>query len=454
MFANPDGAAATPSGSAASPKDAPTAAEEKAAEAKAAEALVHSELFDKISHDTAKSAVTAEQARSEEEDGVMWRYQPDYEYKTHAEQNICKREPISLWTIDRGTQLLVSVKSLKFHVGKIEPYFCTLALYDFKAGVRLSEDFHFDLNDKEVLTGALEVNKSLADAETLSRHAIFSISDKHEGVHLVLKIERVLQGDPDEDADLYMKPKARSDAETKALSKKVKAAAIYLSDYRQPFAWGMQQLFSETGELLTEGKTQYLERIFWQAESLSDSLFIAEAKSLVQDPKKKMKEFPKSFLEFRLDELTASLPVNRVDPSLLALRQPDGTQPFDLPGEEKKDHPTVKEVEEFVDKQATQHIPHTNFINLLYVYPEYAAFTKYRNIAVKIQVKADDQKVNDVGIKSLLGKSSTTSWTTQLISQVNYHKKNPTLHGMCFYAYVFSLILSRSLPSHYRILLL
>jgi hypothetical protein len=71
-------------------------------------------------------------------------------------------------------------------------------------------------------------------------------SDKHEGVYLVCKIERVLQGDPDEDSDLYLKPKQRTEGETKALSKKVKAAAIHLSDFRQPFAWGMQQLFTDT----------------------------------------------------------------------------------------------------------------------------------------------------------------------------------------------------------------
>ncbi len=60
------------------------------------------------------------------------------------------------------------------------------------------------------------------------------------------KLERVLQGDPDEDTDLYLKPKQRTEGETKALSKKVKAAAIHLSDFRQPFAWGMQQLFTDT----------------------------------------------------------------------------------------------------------------------------------------------------------------------------------------------------------------
>ena len=86
----------------------------------------------------------------------------------------------------RGLQFLVTVQKLELHVGLIEPLFCTLTLYDLKSGNRLSEvssraccavgvalaqtcllvraqNFHFDLNDSSVLTGQMEVSKSLAD---------------------------------------------------------------------------------------------------------------------------------------------------------------------------------------------------------------------------------------------------------------------------------------------------
>ncbi len=65
------------------------------------------------------------------------------------------------------------------------------------------------------------------------------------------------------------------------------------------------------GALISEGKNQYLEKLYWQQESMSDSLFIAHAREIVADPKKRPKEIPKSFLEFRLDELGAALPINR-----------------------------------------------------------------------------------------------------------------------------------------------
>jgi len=80
-----------------------------------------------------------------------------------AETNIAKRISEPMWSREMGTQLLVWCKNLQFGLGSFEPFFCTLALYDLSAGVRLSEDFHFDLNDPEVLQGSLTVWRYSAD---------------------------------------------------------------------------------------------------------------------------------------------------------------------------------------------------------------------------------------------------------------------------------------------------
>jgi len=45
-----------------------------------------------------------------------------------------------------STQLLFEAKDLKFQLGEIEPFFCTLALYDLKSKKKLTEDFQFDVN--------------------------------------------------------------------------------------------------------------------------------------------------------------------------------------------------------------------------------------------------------------------------------------------------------------------
>ena len=41
--------------------------------------------------------------------------------------------------------------SLEFNVGSFEPVFCTVYLYDLQHRVKVSEEFHFDLNDDKRL---------------------------------------------------------------------------------------------------------------------------------------------------------------------------------------------------------------------------------------------------------------------------------------------------------------
>src|SRR6185437_4712266 len=99
-----------------------------------------------------------------------------------------------------------------------------------------------------LLTGQLEMNKQTADPLRLSPHALFQVIDKHESVVLILKLERILQGDPDE-MEYYHRLKARTTAEMSALVKKTKNNLIYLSDFRQTFGWTMITLFEDNGEL-------------------------------------------------------------------------------------------------------------------------------------------------------------------------------------------------------------
>lgn len=53
--------------------------------------------------------------------------------------------------ICRGTQFIFVAKSLHFNAGAFEPIFCSVYLYDFMNKRKLSEDFHFDLNDEKRL---------------------------------------------------------------------------------------------------------------------------------------------------------------------------------------------------------------------------------------------------------------------------------------------------------------
>jgi hypothetical protein len=93
--------------------------------------------------------------------------------------------------------------------------------------------------------------------------------------------------------------------------------------------------------------------------------------------------------------------------------------------------PMIREVEEFTDyspplASAAPPTPHTFFINLLYLYPEFIKFEKFRNIACRIQFRNSDSNVVLEGMKVIRGKSSGSNFTLSTLTQVNYHKKQVT----------------------------
>ena len=85
-----------------------------------------------------------------------------------------------------------------------------------------------------------------------------------------------------------------------------------------------------------------------------------------------------------------------------------------------------KEVLDFT--QSSLPIPADGFVNLLYVYPEFIKFeAKYRNIACRVQVRSSDSAVDGgEAHKIILGKSSTASFCSAALTQVNYHKRQVT----------------------------
>ena len=452
-----------------------------------ADELVDAALFS-VSDDDVSACIKREQAASTRE-GLFWRYSPQFEWSEQqsAELLLVKRQPVAFWTsaAHHARHFLLSVQSLRFGLGCVEPLFCTLALYDLRAEAKCSEDFHFDLNDQSLLTGQAQVEHSLADPLTTCKHALFSLTDQHvhEQLVLVLKVERVLQGDP-ADMEVYLKSKLRTPAELQAMAKKSRANLVHLSDFRQPFAWGLLPLFGAQGELRTgQHGSVRMERLYMQAESLKEDLFLALAKETLQDGGKKLRLFPASFFDCRLDSLDERcMPANRVDPSCIPLKNTATIAPAQHLAELNvaTDHtaatstataspstsstssaasssvPVVREVLDFTT--STLPIPANGFVNLLYVYPESIRFDRFRNIACRVQLRQSDSHVDPTGthasqhaapsssssgasssapppslsptgaevLKVILGKSSSSSFTTSAMTQVNYHKKAVT----------------------------
>lgn len=79
-----------------------------------------------------------------------------------------------------------------------------MALYDAKEKKKLSENFYFNLNSectKQMLSGHIPH----ADVSTLSRTAVFDVTNPSPDVFLVVRIEKVLQGDVNECVEPYIK---------------------------------------------------------------------------------------------------------------------------------------------------------------------------------------------------------------------------------------------------------
>lgn len=60
--------------------------------------------------------------------------------------------PARLFTDEMyGTQVQVHCKDLSFENGNHEPFFLSLALYDIKKKIKISETFHTEVNNDKIL---------------------------------------------------------------------------------------------------------------------------------------------------------------------------------------------------------------------------------------------------------------------------------------------------------------
>lgn len=196
-----------------------------------------------------------------------------------------------------GRRLMVHIDSLTLGVGVCEPLYGVLALYDVRSRKKISENFHFDTNPENV-NALVSPGGTQADAVTLARNALFQLNDSNiEDVFLVLRVEKVLEGDPSVAFDRFsssVTPKAQAE---------VADFCERLGRFRQPIAWGAFPLAGESDVLDGEHAIRPIYR-HTDEHSISDDDILTSIGHLT-NPKRtsKAKAITGALMKFHLREI-------------------------------------------------------------------------------------------------------------------------------------------------------
>ncbi|XP_021924154.1 dedicator of cytokinesis protein 6 isoform X3 [Zootermopsis nevadensis] len=378
-------------------------------------------------------------------------------------------------------RILVKCIQLKLDL-EVEPIFASMALYDAKEKKKLSENFYFDMNP-EGLKRMLTSHIPYSDISTLSRSCIFDVTYPSSDMFLVIKLEKVLQGDISECAEPYVKDDKNRD--------KVRANAVAacerLGKYRMPFAWtaiyvmniinGVSSLERDSGSDKESTGSNSLDRKSSSSsfdqfrKKASDMGSLTRRGSLERRSNSEKRrswspeDFGSSLDTFRPVTLTVSsffkqesdrLRDEDLFKFLQELKRPcsvmkklkciPGTLKLDIspcpdelkycltpelvrlqPYPDEKGRPT-KEVLEFPPREVF--VPHYLYRNVLYVYPKEVNFASRagsaRNITVKVQLMCGEEESHALPV--IFGKSSCPEYTTEAYTTVSYHNKSPDFY--------------------------
>ncbi|KAF5283763.1 hypothetical protein FQA39_LY17201 [Lamprigera yunnana] len=321
---------------------------------------------------------------------------------------------------------------------QVEPYHTSLCLFDAKTGRKLTENFHFDINNSAIRSILPNnFNRDVANSpERYSYHtntnipsntpqewimypkqAIFSVTNPHSDIYVVVRIEKILQGSICQTSEPYIRATKDSKLGIK-VQKSVALCSQRLGNYRMPFAWAAKPLFRlYSSELDTYPEFPTIFR--QEGNKLSDEELL---KFLVEfrkpDKMSKLTVIPGS-LKIKISPLS-DIPENSLTTSLSPLKH------FPIP---PTNEPTI-EIAEFEGTSERDVHPYSTFVNHLYVYPQclifdtQKVFTRARNIACVVELRDSDQE-GSKGLQCIYGRPGQKILVSQISCAVLHHNTIP-----------------------------
>ncbi|XP_015124186.1 dedicator of cytokinesis protein 11 isoform X2 [Diachasma alloeum] len=361
-----------------------------------------------------------------------------------------------------GQRIFIKCEALKFRLQapiddnetlcQVEPYQTSLCLFDARQGRKLSENFYFDVNNDIArnmmaeLTPIIMANDKKATTTTTTddyielkekykinvndkwlkyvNQAIFSISNPHPDIFLVVRIEKVLQGNIYQTAEPYIKATKDPRLGLK-VHKNVKACYHRLGNYRMPFAWSARPLFRlYSNELDTSSD---FPAIYRQEINRMRDDDIIKLLSEYRKPEKlsKLTVIP-GWLKLHVETIN-DIPENTLTTSL------EPIQPFPIP---PTTSPTLEILEfESPSERDVLH-PYTTYRNNLYVYPQslnfdtQKFFNRARNISCIVELRdndeVDDEREGKEALKCIYDKSNSIILSNRGSCPVLHHSVTPS----------------------------
>ncbi|CAD5210255.1 unnamed protein product [Bursaphelenchus okinawaensis] len=363
----------------------------------------------------------------------------------------------------------LSVKVNSFEITPyFEPVFGVMALYDLKTKSKLTENFYFDFNSREML-GMIRAHMGPDGDVNKVREGLFSYDEFRDNVFLFIRIEKVLQA---ADSSEVVEPYVNKEKTNEKLGETARDFCGRLGSYRTLLGWTYVDLKNVINE---KNKDQECTVKHHDEISLvrtdTDSVVSADRISNSTNDTIQQKG---SSIDLEIPEDTNSL--NRVENGIklritslyrhenekvsdddllktLAEAQKSGGRgmkfksfPADLRLEITKKEASecssirspelqvvVDDKSEDVEKaQAVLSFPklqtftvHSYYRNLLYVHPKFVNFSNRsgnaRNITLKVELLDSDQRPQTV----FYGRSSGPKMLNKVYTSVNYHNKTP-----------------------------